>query len=148
MTMKSRPSYSSLADRLIASAILVVALGLASCSGGTSTPSPVPSALGILSGNGQTAIAGAAVTNPFVVEVLDQNAEGMQSVSVNWTVVTGGGSLTNSSSFTDSDGHATTRYTAGPVAGSATVRANVSGIPTPVIFTVTIIPGTASRRED
>jgi len=148
MKTESGSSGSSSANRLIASATFVVALGLASCSGGSSTAALVPSAIGIVSGNGQTAIAGATVAQPFVVEVLDQNAEEMLGVSVNWTIITGGGSLTSTASFTDSAGHANTRYTAGPVAGSATVRASVNGIPNPVVFTVTITSGTASRREE
>lgn len=148
MKMKSRSFYSSSATRLIASAIVVSALGLSACTGGTSTQSVVPSAIGIVSGNGQTAIAGAALANPLVVEVLDQNAEEMPGATVNWTIVTGGGSLNTAASLTDTAGHASTRYTAGPVAGTATIRANVSSIPNPVVFTVTITTGTVSRREE
>jgi hypothetical protein len=148
MTMKSASFFSSRANRRIASAILASALGLSACTGGTSTESLVASAIGIISGTGQTAVAGAVLAQPFIVEVLDQNADGMLGASVNWTIVTGGGSVTNTASFTDSAGQATTRYTAGPVAGPATIRASVNGIPNPVIFTVTITSGTASRREE
>ncbi|MEO8577845.1 MAG: hypothetical protein ABI556_14140 [Gemmatimonadales bacterium] len=137
-------SGSSAAKRLVASTILAVALILVACTGGTPTESVVPSAIGIVTGNGQSAQTGAALVNPLVVEVLDQNATVMQNVTVNWTIVTGGGSLNTTASLTDAAGHASARYTAGPVAGTATIRAAVSGIPNPVVFMVTVTPGGAS----
>ena len=147
--MRSTSSTApSSASRVFAPAIIAIAFALAACTSDNSTETLVPSALGIVTGNGQTAIAGAVVTNPFVVEVLDQNAEGMKGVIVNWTIVSGGGSLSTTAAATDSAGLATSRYTAGPVATTASIRANVNGIPNPVIFTVTITPGGASRREE
>ena len=146
--MKLSSLTSSTASRLFAPALIAVAIVLGACSSDNSTETLVPSALGIVTGNGQSAIAGAVVANPFVVEVLDQNAEGMKGVIVNWTIISGGGSLSTTAAATDSTGIASSRYTAGPVAATASIRASVSGIPNPVVFTVTITPGGASLREE
>ena len=146
MTMRS--TFSTSSSRLFAPAIIALAIALAACTSDNSTETLVPSAIGIVSGNGQSAIAGAVVANPFVVEVLDQNAEGMKGVIVSWTILSGGGSLSATAAATDAAGLASSRYTAGPVAGTASIRASVSGIPNPVVFTVTITPGGASRREE
>lgn len=142
--MKFTSSGSSAAKRLAASTILALALSLTACSGGTNTESLVPSAVGIVSGNGQSTQTGTGVANLLVVEVLDQNATAMQNVTVNWTIVTGGGSLNTAASLTDAAGRSSARYTAGPVAGTATIRAAVTSIPNPVVFTVTVVQGGAS----
>ena len=139
-------STSRSSRRLLASVIVPLALSVVACTDSSTEPL-VASAIGIVTGNGQTVVAGAQVANPFVVEVLDQNAGGMRNVLVNWTIVTGGGTVSSTGSTTDSTGVTSTRYTAGPTAGTATVRAAVNGIPNPVIFTVTITPGTASSCE-
>ena len=139
-------STSRTSRRFLGSVIVPFTLTIVACTDSSTEPL-VASAIGIVTGNGQTAVAGAQVANPFVVEVLDQNAEGMRNVLVNWTIVTGGGTLSSTASATDSTGVTSTRYTAGPTPGTATVRAAVNGIPNPVIFTVTITPGTASSCE-
>ena len=135
-------------SRPFAAPLFAIVLAIAACASDGSTETLVPSAIGIVTGNAQTAIAGAVVANPFVVEVLDQNADGMKNVTVNWTIISGGGSLSATASLTDSAGLTSSRYTAGPVASTASIRASVGGIPNPVLFTVTITSGGASRREE
>jgi len=146
MNVAFSSSGSRTSRRLLASMLVPLALSTGACTDSSTEPL-VASAIGIVTGNGQSAVAGAQVANPFVVEVLDQNAEGMRNALVNWTILTGGGTLSSTASATDSTGVTSTRYTAGPTAGTATVRAAVTGIPNPVIFTVTITPGTVSSCE-
>ena len=145
--MKSQFLSSSTPRRFASSALAGFTLLLVACSSGESTETLVASVLGIVSGNGQSVVTGGSLTNPLVAEVLDQNAEAMQGVNVSWVIVSGGGSLSAASSATDASGNAQTRYTAGPVAGAASVRASVSGIPNPVVFNITITPGGASNRQ-
>ena len=130
--------------------IVGLALSFSVACSDTTDPARVPSLFGIVTGNGQSVVAGGVAANPFVIEVLDQNAKGLGGVTVTWTITAGGGLLTSATSTTDSAGTASNRYTAGPVAGTATVTAAVSGLST-VTFTTTITSGAAaivvSRRQ-
>ena len=99
-----------------------------------------PSSLRTVSGTDQSGETGAALSNPFVVELLNTNGQGIDNVQVNFEVVSGGGTLSASSDSTDSSGRAETTLTLGSAAGTNTVRASVSitGFSiSPVTFTAT-----------
>ena len=90
-------------------ALAVVSLGLAACGGGGSghkRPS-VPALITIVSGNSQTGVAGSALPAALNVSVKDSSGRAVAGASVSWTVVVGGGSVTPSTSTTDSAGLAT-----------------------------------------
>jgi serine protease len=112
------------------------------CSTDVSAP-PVISAAAIagVSGNSQTAAAGAAVVEPLRVHVTDGSGAGVPEVTVTWTVATGGGSLSSAATTTDPTGHASVTWTLGPHAGAQTVTASVSSLTgDPVTFTATATP--------
>ena len=94
-----------------------------------------------ISGDGQSAVVSTELANPFVVEVRDQNGDGLSGVTVAFSVVNGGGSLSVASVTTGADGRASTTLTLGSTAGTNTVTATATGITTPVTFTAT---GTAA----
>ena len=90
-----------------------------------------------ISGDMQSRLIGTELANPFVVEVRDQNGDPLAGVTVNFAVMVGGGTISDATDTTDSDGRAETTLTLGSAAGANTVRATVSGIDTNIDFTAT-----------
>jgi N-formylglutamate amidohydrolase len=85
-----------------------------------SSPSaPVPVALRIASGNGQSAIAATAVTAPPTVIVSDSAGRPVPGISVTFQVARGGGWVVNGQSVTDARGHASTAWYVGTTATEA-----------------------------
>ena len=95
---------------------------------------PRPESLTRLSGNEQQAPGGAALTEPFVVEVLDQYGDPIPGTTVEFSVTAGGGTLSKSRATTDANGHASSTLTLGRNSGTNTVEATVAELE-PVIFT-------------
>ena len=96
-----------------------------------------------ISGDDQTGTAGSRLSDPFIVEVRDQNDVAFAGVPVAFSVTAGGGSLSTTTDATDSDGRASTRLTLGAV-GANTVKAiiDVTDIDKSVTFTATATGGT------
>jgi hypothetical protein len=130
-----QPSLPSIRPRRARKSLALVALitVLGACN---STAGP-PSADGVtaVSGDAQFATVGTAVANPLVVLVVDQNGSPFGGATVNWTVSSGGGAVSDTTSTSDMDGHATITYTAGATPGTATIVATVAQIWT-ATFTV------------
>ncbi len=82
---------------------------------------PRPSALAIISGDGQQGQPGAALTQPLVVEVQDQYGDPLPGATVTFTVTTGEGQLsgrfTVERATTDASGRAELTLTLGPLPG-------------------------------
>ena len=115
---------------------LVVVLSVAgACTLNTDVSSP--GALLIQSGDEQTAAANTALPVPLGVIVVTQFGEPIKNATVTWSVQSGGGSLSASSTLSDDAGLTSVTYTTGPVAGPATIRAQVHGVPA-VTFHATI----------
>ena len=91
-----------------------------------------------ISGDDQTGTAGSRLSDPFIVEVRDQNDVAFAGVPVAFSVTAGGGSLSTTTDTTDANGRASTRLTLGAV-GANTVKAiiDVADIDKSVTFTVT-----------
>ena len=70
----------------------------------TFTAEAMPPTLTSVSGNNQSAAAGTALANPFVVEVRDGNGKPLAGVAITFVVLTGGGTLSNPTSITDANG--------------------------------------------
>jgi hypothetical protein len=118
---------------VMALALLVAPIG---CDDDDPVAPSTATELAIADGNNQTIIVGEQ-TEPLVVQVLDQFDDPMAGVSVTWTVVTGDGTLSSATTLTDDDGEAEVLFTAGTVAGAASVTATVSGL-TAVTFLITV----------
>ena len=99
------------------------------------TVEPVPVAIGIVSGNGQSGPVGAALAQALDVRVKAADSLGVAGVVVNYAVVTGGGSVSKATDTTNSTGDAITTWTLGGLVGAQSVTATVAGAPT---LTVTL----------
>ena len=103
----------------------------------------------VSAGDGQTATAGTAVAVAPAVRVNDANGNAVAGAGVVFSVLTGGGRVTNGVRFTNASGVATVGgWTLGSTAGAQTLSATVSeGAVTnnPVVFTATAVAGTAAQ---
>jgi hypothetical protein len=84
-------------------------------------------------GDEQSAAINTALPLPLSVLVVTQFGEPIEGVTVNWSIVSGGGSLSANVTTTDVTGVASVNYTTGPTTGDVTIRAQVHGIP-PLTF--------------
>lgn len=117
-----------------------VAFSLAvACSSDNGTdpgPDTTPAAITVVGGNGQSGTTGGALGNPFVAQVTNADGDPLQGITVQWSVVAGGGSLGSASTPTNAQGRAEVTYTLG-AAGPNTVRATVAGTSLTTTFTAT-----------
>jgi uncharacterized GH25 family protein len=114
--------------------IALVALSVVGCSLNVDVNDPVAI---IKTTDQQTAPTNTQLPDPLSVLVTNQFGQPVPNVTVNWTIVSGGGTLSASSDLTDEGGVSSVTYTTGPTAGTVTIQAQTSGIP-PVTFTVTV----------
>ena len=103
-----------------------------------------PTTLVLVSGDAQSGAAGAPLADSLVVRLVDDNGNGVGGKAVSWVVGTGGGSVAPTTSTTNPNGLAWTRWTLGPSAGSNLLNAVFSGVPS-VPFTATAQAGTATK---
>lgn len=128
-------------------ASIAVLLICSPCSGPVEPAlEPVPAAMTVLSGDGQSGRLGEALAQPFVVRVTDAQGDPVESVFVTWMVTVGAGILSGDGSgvgtghtitATDSDGVARAFLTPA-VLGTTTVSARVTTadgfVGSPVLF--------------
>ena len=88
-----------------------------------------PTSLVRVSGDAQTAPAGFQLPDSLVVRLLDANGNGVGGRTVTWVVAANGGVVDPVNSQTDGEGYAVTRWTLGSTAGSYTLNAVFSGLP-------------------
>lgn len=101
-----------------------------------------PTTITLVSGNGQSAVAGVALGAALVVKVTDSNGLPVAGIPVQWLVTAGGGSLLAASSLTNASGLAPGVLTTGGTPGTNTVKASAFGAAgalsgSPVTFTAT-----------
>ncbi len=105
-----------------------------------------PTALVLISGDGQSAPAGFEVAEDLVVRLEDQNGNGIGGRPITWVVPSGSGSVSPVSTQTGPTGLATTRWTMPATVGAHSVNAVFSGLP-PVVFTATATADAPARIE-
>ncbi|MEO5567433.1 MAG: hypothetical protein ABIR92_03015, partial [Gemmatimonadaceae bacterium] len=96
--------------------------------------------LSLVSGGGQSAVAGSALA-PIVVKVADANGRGVPNELVTFALATGGGSIVVNNGTTDASGLARATWTLGGTAGSQSItatRAGLTGSPLTVSATATV----------
>ncbi|MDQ3138729.1 MAG: Ig-like domain-containing protein [Gemmatimonadota bacterium] len=97
-----------------------------------------PTQLQKISGDGQTAPAGATLTAPLVVQVNDAGGSPIPGRTVSFTVTQGEGSSATATAITGNDGRASTSFTTGTIAGSAQeLSVSVATTALTVMFTAT-----------
>ena len=87
-----------------------------------------------ISGDNQTGASSVRLANPFVVEAQDENGSALTGIAVTFTVTVGGGTLSVTSTNTDSNGRAETTLALGPNLGTNTVQVSAVGIAAPATF--------------
>jgi plastocyanin len=136
---KSAHTYQAVVITLLA----VSAAGCSDSGPGTNPDTTTPAAITVASGNNQTADVGAELGAPLVVRVSNAGNAPLQGVTVDWSVLSGGGALGSASSTTNAQGQAQTTYTVGAAAGANQVRAAVRGSAgLTTAFTVTAVDNT------
>ncbi len=121
----------------------LVALLALSCGGdgGGNPMGTIVVSLAKSSGDAQTGAVSATLLEPLVVRVTDQNGNSLQNRTVSWSVVSGGATLSSSSSSSNASGMASVEVTLGAAAGAATIRASIGS--EQVDFTATgLVPAT------
>jgi adhesin/invasin len=124
----------------VASATALVAVGVGA-------PASIESA----AGGGESAVVGTAVATPPAILVRDADGNPLPGIPVSFKVASGGGSASQPTPVTGSDGVATVGgWTLGPKAGANTLQATLSGLDvsgSPVVFTATGTPGPVSAAK-
>ena len=87
-----------------------------------------------VSGDNQTSVSGAVLSNPFVVEVRDQTLTVLEGISVTFIVTAGGGTLSTTRATTDKNGSAQSTLTLGQNLGTHAVSVSAAGIERTVTF--------------
>ena len=87
-----------------------------------------------VSGDNQKGVSGAVLSNPFVVEVQDENGSSLSEIPVTFIVTTGGGTLSITATTTDPNGRAQSTLTLGSNLGPNSVEVSAVGIRSPVTF--------------
>lgn len=132
-----------------ASILLLAAFG---CGSDKSTgPEPVPT-IAKVSGDAQQVMLGQTEPAPLVVSVTDVHGHPLAGTKVNWGIVSGGGSLSSSSTTTDQSGNASVMWTLGQ-SGDQVVKAwtdlarapSVTFSANPITQVVTIVSGDAQK---
>lgn len=103
-----------------------------------------PTALLLISGDGQSAQAGATLTDSLTVRLVDDNGNGVGGKAISWLVTPGNGTVSPVNVTTSPTGIAQTSWTLGPGQGANHLNAVFSGVP-PVPFTATGTSGSAAK---
>ncbi|MDP3910522.1 MAG: S8 family serine peptidase [Gemmatimonadales bacterium] len=108
----------------------------------TATADPGPATqLAIASGDNQTAPAATSLPLALNARAADTYGNGVSGITVSWSVVTGGGTLSAATSQTGTDGVATIQWTLGRFAGTQTATAAAGALQgSPRTFTATATP--------
>ncbi len=110
---------------------------------GVSVSAANPTALQVVSGGGQQAQAGQALSQSLVVKLITSGGVGVSGQPITWSVSpSSAATLGNNSSTTDVNGQASTTLTLSSTAnGTVTVSATATGTTlAPATFTITAIP--------
>jgi len=103
----------------------------------------VPANLEAAGGTGQTGVAGTPLPDSLRVRVTDASGHGVPDVAVDWSVLSGGGTISPVSSSTNGSGVAAAEFSLGSLIGEQQAQASVSGlIGSPILFTVTAAAAT------
>src|SRR3989449_10674116 len=97
-------------------------------------------------GDLQKDTVGATLPVPLSVKVTDDFNNPVANVTVSWTVIDGGGSVTPATAPTDANGIASTRWTLGTrmTATDSTQAVQATGVASPLNFLATSRPGAVS----
>ncbi len=133
-TLCARPVTPTPRDPLSAHWKVLVLLGMASCI--TEPDVPQPAALEVVSGNHQIQGRGRNLHEPIVVRALDDIAQPMAGVEIDFGLDPGGGFVEPRSAVTDSTGEASVTWVLGDVPGLQFLTARARGASVEIAATV------------
>jgi len=107
--------------------LLIVAAAVNGCT--LNTDVSIPGGLIKYSGDQQTGPPNTELPTPLGVLVVNQFGERLKNIPVNWSIASGGGSLSSAVTLSDDSGVASVTYTTGPTAGQANIKAGAHGVP-------------------
>ncbi len=113
----------------------VLLVAAVACSDSTDVQQPVPSNMEAVGGDEQSGIVGTPLSDSLKVLVTDANGNAIPGVSVSWSVVSGGGQISPTTSTTNSIGIASARFILGPNEGDQQAQAEAGVLTGPVVFT-------------
>jgi hypothetical protein len=112
---------------------------ITACGDASGPKSGPPATIVLIAGNSQPSQeVGTRLPLPLTIKVTDAQGQNVSSATVLWS--TSSGSLSASTSLTNIEGAASVEWTLGPLAGTQTATATVTGIP-PVSFTQRAVAG-------
>ncbi len=103
------------------------------------TPAGPPVSVRAVAGAVQAHPAGATGAEELVAQVVDAWDEPLPGQEVQWTVLSGGAALTDSTSLTDESGRARNRLAAGPITREQLVVATVRGVADTARFRIGVV---------
>jgi hypothetical protein len=122
--------------RLVYLLCCVAALG--ACNSDDEYDPTVPTDMALVKGNGQAGDVGATLPDSLTVLVTNLKGDPVEGVTVEWLVLTGGGTVSAPFSTTGATGEAQVAFTLGAFVGTQRAEAlggSLSG--SPITFTVT-----------
>jgi len=124
---------------------ILASTGAAAVMGATGSPGPAET-IALYSGNDQTGTAGASLSKDLQVICKDKYGNGASHTTVNWTVVSGGGSVPYAYSESEA-GIATKALTLGKTPGLNYAKATIDGTSKSFTFTATGVPGAVAAIQ-
>ena len=118
--------------------LLLCAATLAACNSDDDYDATVPTDMTLDKGDGQVGDVGSALPESLTVRVTNLQGDPVEGVTVEWQVLTGGGSVSSPTSQTSATGVAQTQFVLGAFIGEQKAQAlsgSLSG--SPITFTVT-----------
>jgi hypothetical protein len=116
--------------------VSLLAFTILSCGGEAVAP-PHPAAIEPVNGDNQSGDPGQLLPLTLDVIVFSSTGGPMQEARVDWTVTSGGGTLSRTATNTDDGGQSSVSWTLGPTPGPQTVTATVGSGATHATFTAT-----------
>lgn len=113
-----------------------------------SAPPAVPASIQLVAGDRQTTKAGSAFPEAVVVRVVDAAGSPARGAAVEFAVALGGGTVSPATASTDADGRASTRWSAGTVAGVASLTISSGTAAGSVLGTIVPAPPARIERLD
>jgi Flp pilus assembly pilin Flp len=121
-------------DRVIAASLAL--LLLAACSKDSTSPTPVPATIAIVSGTSQVATVGTLLSAPVAVKVNDAAGNPVSGVAVTFTPASASGTVSSAQATTDATGSAQVTWTLGTLAGTDSLMIT-AGTLTPLAVSAT-----------
>ena len=101
-----------------------------------------------ISGDGENGVISTELTNPFVIEVRDQNSNPFGGAAVRFIVTAGGGSLSDTTINTNIDGRAESTLTLGSNPGTNTVWVSLVGTQETVTFSAEALASLDNTNDE